>query len=774
MTINEVIQKIERYLERNNVGPLIVDVQNQTDREAIVDRYRLLSAVSSAVFDSASNFCKPDEFPAFDRLINRLTGELNPLFITELSTFYMLKGATALAQMLKEILALNNVGLAVVLTYQCAPWLQDLIQSNKRLETRICILDGEPTPLPKVVFISQDAPSKLGKSLQGIQEFAKAVETDAANVVYLETAKTKASFPDSLIDLSDLRTPYQLLCAYDKQTQALSPDLGTDAEWRYALSEFQTHASWRDVVESIVGDVHKLHVPSKPSNATDSRWLWLYFVALKLFGAENNPYLENAVRNSSTAAELTDRLYRAILETDPQSDAFEKIYAERKALLNALGNPNVDAFCRFVLSKEKNALHYLTDNTKQEKEMVLRLLDKYGALYEKEELLRILRLVYPDLHDYLQPYRFPNAFLDDYFQDYKYQKAINKIFPEFLDVVEREALDRRYNALPPRSSLVEALDKTKTQTFFTDALGVEYLSFISARCRALKLTTKITVCRSELPSITSCNKTDIWDALDSPQFPIRSVDEIDKIKHHGKDGYDYSRADKKLPIHLIRELEIIDQLLKEIKNDLNNAKYDKAILISDHGASRLAVIHETENLWEMKNRGEHSGRCCLKDEFDDKPDRAVDAGKFWALASYDRFKGSRRANVEAHGGATLEEVLVPIIEITRQDVAPVEVRLVPLDAVANLADAPEITVSHRKPAALKIFVTPPHPNVSIELDSRRYVAAPLDEYFHIVEKMPEIRRAKRYSVNVYADGILIAENLPLIVKKESGSERNIL
>ena len=35
------------------------------------------------------------------------------------------------------------------------------------------------------------------------------------------------------------------------------------------------------------------------------------------------------------------------------------------------------------------------------------------------------------------------------------------------------------------------------------------------------------------------------------------------------------------------------------------------------------------------------------------------------LANYERFKGSRAANLEVHGGATLEEVLVPVITLVR-------------------------------------------------------------------------------------------------------------
>ena len=53
-----------------------------------------------------------------------------------------------------------------------------------------------------------------------------------------------------------------------------------------------------------------------------------------------------------------------------------------------------------------------------------------------------------------------------------------------------------------------------------------------------------------------------------------------------------------------------------------------------------------ENLWEMESSGKHSGRCCPKSEVDERPDSATDAEDFWALANYDRFKGSRKANVE--------------------------------------------------------------------------------------------------------------------------------
>ena len=168
-------------------------------------------------------------------------------------------------------------------------------------------------------------------------------------------------------------------------------------------------------------------------------------------------------------------------------------------------------------------------------------MDRYSEDFGRAELLDILERIYPDLRAYLTAYHFKSELLDNYFQEYKYQKVVNKIFPDFMTLVEKQAVDRDYNRiLPPRSSVIEGIDVTDTQTYFTDAMGVEYLGYIMSRCHALKLMAKVTVCRCELPSITSRNK-EFWDVLSTDRFPIISVDKIDKIKHHGEEGYDYSR-----------------------------------------------------------------------------------------------------------------------------------------------------------------------------------------------------------------------------------------
>ena len=77
-------------------------------------------------------------------------------------------------------------------------------------------------------------------------------------------------------------------------------------------------------------------------------------------------------------------------------------------------------------------------------------------------------------------------------------------------------------------------------------------------------------------------------------------------------------------------------------------------------------------------------------------------------------------------------------------------------------------------AAIKLFATQKLVDVSIEIDGQFYDAKAIDDNFYIVDAMPEIRRAKLYTVNVYACGNRVASDLPLRVKKESGSEKSIL
>lgn len=248
--------------------------------------------------------------------------------------------------------------------------------------------------------------------------------------------------------------------------------------------------------------------------------------------------------------------------------------------------------------------------------------------------------------------------------------------------------------------------------------------------------------------------------LQSKGCVIADIKDLDDIKHHGEDSFDYEK--EKNPIYLIRELEIIDELLKKIQASIFNGSYEKAIIISDHGASRLAVLHETENIWSMATSGEHSGRCCPVNELNSKPNAAIEENGFWVLANYDRFKGGRKANVEVHGGASLEEVAVPIIEITRKQT----------NIEAFILDSSRvITLAAKEHAALRIYVGVKSNSIGIMLNGQYYDALATSEPYIYSVDLADYTRKGTYTfeiLNGNAEHILKLENALLERLKESG------
>lgn len=766
MNTEECLKKIERYLLRSDVGVLVVDVQNSADLSDIVSHFN----VTENTFIPAAKFCRHDELPCMDTLFDTIAREQKPVFLTELSPFLKLRGEQAVKRELANLLATTIAGHVVVLTFQCRAFLNF---PDPRLSGRICIVDGTEDEHINIVFTS-DGLSMSDKTdvAPGINAFANQVETKRASTVYVYTKKEKKTFPNSLYMISEMKNAYDILVFIDRATSTLDRSLGTEAEWKYALKNINKLGSWASLISAEFGNTKTLDLVVSGYSNFSAEKQWLCFIGLKLFGAKNNLSLDTAASRATDTAELIRHVYRDILEVEPTSSTFNDYYSARKVLLNAFGNPidDVTDFCTIVMSKEKDALCYLTDNTQRERETIFHLLDKYGLEFTRIALSEILKSVFPDLYAYLLPFRFKNDLLDDYFQTYKYEKIINKLLPEFQAIVEEQAKKRDYNhILAPRSALVEKIDKNGAQLFFIDALGVEYLGFIMSLCRDRRMMANVHVCRCELPSITSRNKEFI-DAFTMSGHKTISIKDIDDIKHHGQDDDNYQSV--KAPIYLAEELSIIRSIIDKIKVKLANGEIEKAVIIADHGSSRLAVIHETENRWKMASSGIYSGRCCPKSELDVQPDFATDAGDFWSLANYDRFRGGRKANFEVHGGATLEEVTVPIIEIS-YTAESIEIKLMPPNATASFVGIPEILVSYRKKAAIKLFATRTLHDVRIRVNNESYDATPIDNNFYLVE-MPNLKRAKQYSVDVYSCENLVASNLPLIVKSESSGVRDIL
>lgn len=759
MNLDDTKKRIQKYLSSKKRYPLLVDVQTKADLANIEEYFK----VGNNKFTSVEEFCNQDEAIKLDELYAAVSNNSGETFITGLSGFLMLFGESAAKQALKTLITTSISGHVVIITYQCKKYLRF---SDPRISEsgRLIIVEGNSDKICNINFISPTLSTIFTDSYSGLQKIGTAIDRCSNGEAYIETTIDKNFFTESAFHITQLNNSYDILLNKDGRTRKVPQSYGSPEQWDYVLQQMGQSGTWSTVITANFGSESNLIHALGDYQKFDVEKRWLYYVAFLICDVRNNDYLKLALDKTSKFGDLTKNIFRSILDIDWKCDNYQELYKQRKDIINELKKPLPETidFCKVLSTKGEDEIYYLTDLTQPEKEKIIRWLSSYGKNYSKDELVSILMKIYPDLANYLSSYRYRNEFLDSYFESYKYQKITNQLLPSFVKVVEEQATKMDFvTALKSRSTYVDKLDTQNSQAFFVDALGVEYLAFIQEKCSEYELSTNISCAKCELPSLTAFNKEFVSKFNDSG-CPIADIKDLDDIKHHGKDSYDYEK--EKAPIYLIRELEIIDELLNKIRASILSGQYSKAIIVSDHGASRLAVLHETENIWSMETKGEHSGRCCKISEINDKPAFAIEESEYWVLANYDRFKGSRHANVEVHGGASVEEVAVPIIEIA-QKASDIEAFI--------LNESKVITLGAKEHAVVQIYVGTKSNNISIKLDGNYYDAEGTDEPFIYKVELPNYSKKGKFVIDILNGGDVLASAQQFEIEKKGMSQNSM-
>lgn len=756
MNLQSAIKKIDKYLDSSASTPIIVDVPSASVFNAIKNKY----SVGSNAFISAAKYCGKDTLPAMDKLENDICKLKKRVFLSGLSSFLKLLGEQEANKTLMSLLELQLDGKVVILTYQAK---QILKFSDPRLSAagRVISIDAqEETQTPTLLFVVPELADSFEQYADGIKGMPDFVENGLYPDICIITKRKKSEFPNSLYDIKSYSSAYEILCASTIEIKTLDKSFGSNEQWASLNGKIAEYGDWSEFVLKEFGGVENLTQNLGNFLHYSKEKQWEYFIALRINGCGNNTYLSNVVNSASNINEFYDGIYTAILNLDPKSTSFNKLYAERRDILKKIDFPisTVSDFCKQVVGKADNAIYYLTDSTQQEKELIIELICKYPDAYDKKTLMSILSRIYPDLAVYLSYYNYSQPLLSDYFNAYKYCKVTNRILPDFMAMVQEQSVKREYNSiLQPRATVLSKSDLTGTKLYFVDALGVEFLSIIQDRLFRKNLDYKASFARCDLPSITSMNK-DFVDEFKKAGCKVADIKKLDELKHSGTSKYNYEYT--KLPLHIIEEFAIIDDVINNIEQDLYSGDVKRVFVVSDHGASRLAVINETVNKWEISEKGEHSGRCCPVSDFDDKPEYATEENNFWCLANYDRFKGGRKANVEVHGGASLEEVVIPIIEIKKAGDKP----KCQIDD-----DYKVVTASYKVDAMIRLFISKELEHVKVCLNGQFFDAVRSEQKYYYDVVLPKVRKGK-YTIDVYDDNALIAQGLSFEIKSAGATE----
>lgn len=693
---------------------------------------------NSVIVDRISDFCpKDDKFPHIDDVIDYFRTldtdyRQNKHVLIGLGEYLALRGS-AFAEKILRRLDKTTLGTArVVLLLRCVTQQVNALQmdDNRIVEQNRLYIEENAVSSVTVTCTSYFSQKDVAI---GVKKLLHDLEDGLSRNIHAISA---LDFSQSLVPVSYIKTPFEAIQHVIPGVE-LTDSMGTTAQWEQFYQELlrcngllDKLFSRYDCADDFEEDIYEKCAGLEFKN-------WVFYISLKQnYDRIQNDYLAYVVANTDCYEDLRINLLTGIVHIPRSDGRFHNLYTERKKLVKGFPESEIAAFIRENQIDPMESIYRYTDNTKMEREAIISWVAQHGYIAEIE-------IIYPALAQYLGEYVFDCGGLSDeltkYFKQYRLMKVTNQITPEFLAQVEQNAQRLPYTHLETRDSAILRIpDKKDAFLYWIDALGVEYLSYIAILAKKKGLSIHVDIAYVELPTITSINKGffEKWAGSKKEKEP-----RLDEIKHKEEGGYFYRPG--QAPVHLASELEVIRKSIDRAATELAMHTCKTFVIASDHGASRLAVIHHQEEKYDTDTKGEHSGRCCKEFADADLPQAICENG-YLVLADYGRFKNSRAANVEVHGGASLEEVIVPIITLSLKKQC---------DLIIELLNADEVYCDRRLGTTIQLYISDADntQSISVVIDEKRYAAKGSDKT-HYEVNLYDMRRAKKNVSAAIYDG----------------------
>ena len=638
----------------------------------------------------------------------------------------------------------DNIRLYVPV-YKMKDSLYKFIKADDRLQKNIIFLeqafDDDDYSL---TIISKDIGIKIkGNNVTGIQKYFKYWEDKPNKPIILHTDNAKY-YKDSIFtdNVKVLVNEFDIIEYYNLIDKRICKEWGQDWQWK----KFLTILKDGEKIESIFENVFKINkynpvlLLSKWSELTDFE-KWLVWLWTKLDAKED--YLFHVIQNNESSSDFIPSLIEHILDMDYKDKDYKILFAQRKEILKLLNLEKLSS----NFWKKYNKLSYeerqyrLSDSTTGEKNEFISLLSKIGISARSKE---VVKEAYPDLYAYLNDFVFADNNLTQYFAKYKVFKLINSYSEEFVSEVTAIAAKKgTWWNMKTRSNLVSENYDDKTLIFWVDCLSVDSLGFIQAifKNKYKSIFANFDVGYVSLPTVTEFNK----DFLNNRNF--KEYRDLDELKHKGE-----------YPDYIASEIDMILDIIKKATAELEN--YDKVIITSDHGSSRGAVLnkgvtYKAKDTAQIKRLGRY---CEDEHNYENEITSCIDYGDFHIFASYERFSAGGYIKGEIHGGATLEEVLVPVIILSNTFIGEkVKIELL----------TPEIK---QQDGIIRFRVDKKFDVLYANVDLKRYKCYQEEDYWCF---KPDFDKKEEYTANITSKGNIGEINYKVIKGRVDNKNFNI-
>ena len=355
------------------------------------------------------------------------------------------------------------------------------------------------------------------------------------------------------------------------------------------------------------------------------------------------------------------------------SDVTSKKYAaERAEAIKAVGSECESLIVEFIGQTKEfgDALQFLNCGTNAERVEIVRRAStedlSYGLPKQYAELFPTLE------HYFSNTFEYDDDATTAYFSEYRRFKVSSSITDSFVKRAFDFVVSKTY---PTRDAVMAELQtQSDIALLVVDAMGAEYMPLLLAlaKRRGMNIESQAVV-TAKLPTETVFNRVK-WD--ESRILP--EVKSIDNIVHYGAAKHETSIPERNFAETLrIFETEIMNRIADGLTH------FARVVVTADHGASRLAVIAHNEGKgttlsWEGQPE---DWRYSLAPQGVPRPPELEQEyfpetkKTYWIVRGYNRLPKMGGKLYEMHGGATLEERLVPVVVFTKNAVAEVPKQL---------------------------------------------------------------------------------------------------
>lgn len=617
-----------------------------------------------------SNFCEDnDTTPNINRVISSLKKSEKNQLIAPLSEYLRIipdQAENIINKFVKAEYQNNDSGRLRVyfLMYRMKSLLKTLTFDDPRTKDCLVFLETDEESDYKLTIIQKELDVKLnGNEIEGFKNYLKYWEANPDKPIILHTNNAihfeKNHFFDNVYVIV---SSYDLIKYRYGLPNGVLEENGVAVEWN-GLAKLIVKEGGFDEACCSAFSINKYSIKLFSQwNALSPFLKWLLWLWTRVQPTKS--YLTDCAKDCDSVSDFVNAIYCSICK-QIKENTFNQAYIERYELLKNMGVVPTDLYWHELNALSSlDALRCLTNLTDIERKAIFEIVAQYDYK-EKDAVLRILINVYPQLYHYLHndlQYNSANLSQEQYqyFDEYKWLKATDSITADFVAKVQRIASEKGESVfcMQTRNECVKKYYNDNTSILFVDGMGVEYVDYLAYVFSNIDEQTYSVSFESgycNLPSITEINK-DFMVGRKTIEPPVR---ELDELKH----------ANNVHPESLIKQFSILDELKTRVLG-LLVGDTKRIILAADHGTSRLAVrIRNTE--WDnvySKPEGVNIykyGRFCEGTKDEPNYPSAINYNDKLIFADYSRFIQSGAPIDEIHGGASLEEWIVPIITISR-------------------------------------------------------------------------------------------------------------